>query len=443
MWSYRRCCWNHIRGCWFSSIRQHSIQGVYVFLLVSTATMLYAYYRFSTAATNDVARSETIVVVVNASIQHVKVTSHHKNDTAVASSLIHPPTPPLTRARLSSSNLSFSTTTTLSPTSHTSTSSPLSTTSSTKSISRALSPSPLPLTTNSTLNVDRFVSFSGGFADGRGLGNQMFDLAAVVYVAELTGRQPGILKFNYKLGLDEVFDMQIRRFDNLCPCYVFGEQESLQYDSRLEDLVNGSRAKDARGKSIFLSGFFQSWKYTQNVERRLRQHFTFLPEIRQFVDKFLAESRPPGWLAGYVRVGIHARRGDVLNADKIKFGYTTPDELYFARAMRYFIDRFYRVQFIVFSIDIDWCRKNLAEFAVKLRHRVNVTFVTPHSRGEDFAILASCEHVIMSTGTYGWWAAWLAHGITIYYADWPKNGSALASKFRRDDFFPPTWIGMT
>ena len=293
------------------------------------------------------------------------------------------------------------------------------------------------------LRVDRYVSFHGGFADGRGLGNQMFDLAAVIYVAELTGRQPGILNFSYKIAVDEVFDLGIKRFADLCPCYTFGEDGSLWYDRRLEDLANGSRAKEALGKSIFLSGFFQSWKYTLTVERRLRQHFTFLPEIRQFVDKFLAESRPPGWVAGYVRVGVHARRGDVLNPDIMELGYTTPDEKYFAHAMRYFIDRFDRVQFIVASNDIAWCRQNFADFAMTQRRRANVTYLQDQSTGQDLAILASCEHTVMSTGTYGWWAAWLARGITIYYADWPRNGSALSTKFRREDFFPPTWIGMT
>jgi len=269
----------------------------------------------------------------------------------------------------------------------------------------------------------------------------MFDLAAVVYVAQLTGRQVGMLTFKYTLALEEVFDLGIKRFVNLCPCYVFGERESLTYDDRLEDLVNGSRAAEARGKSIFLSGFFQSWKYTRNAEQRLRHHFKFLPEIRDFVDEFMMSVWPPGWVT-YVRVGVHVRRGDVLNADKLRFGYTTPDQRYFERAMRYFVDRYERVQFIVACVDAPWCRRNLVDFATTMPQRVNVTYLTPRSRGKDFAIIALCEHVIMSTGTYGWWAAWLAGGITIYYADWPRNGTSLAKKFKYEDFFPPNWIGL-
>ena len=379
--------------------RYMSVHLLYVLSLVIITSTLYLIYwsgPLNNALHSSITRSEPALVQFR----------HYISDTNAATPTIHP-----------SKAVSPGITTTL-------TSSPQS--------------PPMPI---EMLDIDKYISFY--FGDGRGLGNLMFNLAAAVYVAKLTGRQPAILKFNYKMGLDTVFDLGVKRFDNLCPCYVFREKKSLTYDHRVEELANGSRAEDARGKSIFLSGFFQSWKYTQNVERRLRHHFMFLPEVRQFVDKFLEDSWPPGWVAGFVRVGIHVRRGDVLRDDKIKFGYTTPDERYFAHAMRYFVDRFDRIQFIVASNDIDWCRQKLANLWTTLRHRVNMTFVTPRSAGKDLAVVAYCEHVIMSTGTYGWWAAWLARGVTIYYADWPRNGSAVANMFDREDYFPPTWIGMT
>lgn len=275
----------------------------------------------------------------------------------------------------------------------------------------------------------------------------MFSLAVVVYVAQLTGRRPAVLDFNSRTAVDEVFDLGIRRFGDLCPCYVFDERGSLWYDRRVEELADdGSLGRKAHGRSILLAGYFQSWKYTRGVERRLRRHFAFRPEVRRFADEFLTGARPPGWLeGGYVRVGVHVRRGDVLDADKVNFGYTTPDARYFARAMRHFVDRFARVQFVVASNDVGWCRQNLENLAsTTLRHRVNVTVVPPRgSPGQDLAVLASCRHVIMSTGSYGWWAAWLAGGTTVYYVDWPRNASGLAIHFRRADFFPPHWIGMT
>jgi len=481
-WHHR--CGSQLQHNSQSSTRYRSVQLLYVLSLVVIISTLYPIYwsgPFSNALHNRIIRSESAVISVDANVQRVVRFRHHINDTNVATPTIHPskaspPIPSSTTTTFSSlskptlvlvdpthktmtmATTLASTTTATRPRPSTTVVPPLQTTSNFSSLPidrtsllslfgvAAVDKVVLSLSQSQSITrVDKYVGFYGGYIDGRGLGNQMFNLAAVIYVAQLTGRQPAILKCNYTMGLDEVSDLKIKRFDNLCPCYVFREKRSLSlmYDRRVEELANGSRAEDARGKSIFLSGFFQSWKYTQNVERRLRHHVRFLPEVRQFVDKFLEDSWPPGWVAGFVRVGIQVRRGDVLRDDKIKFGYTTPDERYFAHAMRYFVDRFERIQFIVASNDIDWCRQKLANLWTTLRHRVNVTFVTPRSAGKDLAVVASCEHVIMSTGTFGWWAAWLARGVTIYYADWPRNGSTLASIFSREDFFPPTWIGMT
>ena len=39
---------------------------------------------------------------------------------------------------------------------------------------------------------------------------------------------------------------------------------------------------------------------------------------------------------------------------------------------------------------------------------------------DDFVLLQSCDHVIMTVGTFGWWAAWLTsqrRGTVMYYKD--------------------------
>ena len=419
------CCYQRQQHCQSSAARYWSIQLLYILLLVIITSTFYLYWSdvFNNSLHLNTTRSEPAVVLAVASVVH---TTQHS--TLATSTLLCTTSSTAAVSNVTSTSQSASTTI---DTPHVEQRKATANQSSEKGANRSL--------------CDHYVSFPSDFPVRHGLGNQMFDLAAVVYVAELTGRQPAILKANYQMAFDEVFDLRIKRFDNPCPCYLFVENatRSLAYDRRVEELANDARAEEARGRSIFLYGYFQSWKYTLNVERQLRRHFTFLPEIGQFVDKFLADSRPPGWSAGYLRVAIHVRRGDVLSDNNVKFGRTTPDERYFAHAMRYFVDRFDRVQFIVASNDITWCRQKLSNVTMALRHRVKVTLLSSLSASKDFAVLASCEHVIISTGTYGWWAAWLARGITIYYADWPRKGSDLAKKFTREDFFPPNWIGMT
>jgi galactoside 2-L-fucosyltransferase 1/2 len=294
-----------------------------------------------------------------------------------------------------------------------------------------------------TPQVDNYVSFAGGFADGRGLGNQLFDLAVATYVAELTGRQVVILNFTYRLGLEQTFELNkvARLVGDLCPCYTFGEAKSLMYDRRVEKLTFNHEVVN---KSIFLWGFFQSWKYTRSIDRRLRRILTFRRELQDFAGRFLAANVPPAWIKGFIRVGVHVRRGDVLAPGKVEFGYTTPNEKYFHRAVAYFMDRFERVQFIVCCQAIDWCWPRLEAIQSDYSSTsVVVTYSVAHSAGQDLALLAACDHVIMSTGTYGWWAGWLAKGFTVYYADWPRNGSKLFEMCSHQDFFPPAWIGMT
>lgn len=305
----------------------------------------------------------------------------------------------------------------------------------------------------------------GHFLDsGVGLGNQIFILSAVVYVAELTGRRPAIVNLTYETTLEQVFDLGIPRRPEpeLCPCLTIAESISshaLRYDVRVERAV----ILASRVRTVVVYGFFQSWKYRRLVDARLRRHLAFRREIADFVDRFMEASAPPNWVdAGrFVRVGVHVRRGDVLSADKVEFGLTTPTATYFRRAMAYFVDRYApRVQFVVAGNDMPWCLEQFPRIVDELMAaaavggggrkstgggvelQLNVTYSVGHSAGQDLALLARCDHVIVSTGTFGWSAAWLAKGDAVYFEDWPRNGSTLAASFDRRDYFPPAWVGM-
>ena len=304
----------------------------------------------------------------------------------------------------------------------------------------AESSAPNSSTPNRSFVVD--VSQYVGFTSGCRLGNQIFFFAAAVYVAELSGRRPAILNRSHTNMLNEVFDLDdVKRVNTLRPCYDVYEARALAYDARLETVARPGNS-ETRGKSIMIHGYWQSWKYTRGVEWQLRRYLRFRWRIQTAADEFIESIVPSSWLRRYfVRVGIHVRRGDVLEERKIQYGYTTPNETYFRKAMRYFKDRYDRVQFIVCSKDMAWSKRNI----VQEPHddsTVNVRYSVGRSAGADLAILSNCDHVIMSTGTYGWWAAWLANGTSVYYQDWPRVNSTLYEEFEREDFFPPNWIPM-
>ena len=53
-----------------------------------------------------------------------------------------------------------------------------------------------------------------------------------------------------------------------------------------------------------------------------------------------------------------------------------------------------------------------------------------------------CDHTIITAGTFGWWAAWLAGGTVVYLADYPRPRSYMERKvmIRRENYYPPDWI---
>jgi|SRR6218665_1901506 len=289
-------------------------------------------------------------------------------------------------------------------------------------------------------NVSHFVTFHDNMKDGRRLGNQLFNLAAIFFVAELINGRP-VIENNLHLGIDDIFQLNLPRVSNLCPCYTIREQKHLSYDVNTEKLNLSD--PQIGNNTILVDGFRQSWKYTLAIERNLRRHLVFKDEIQRFAESFLQQNIPRGWRrVGFARVGIHIRRGDNLASSALEYGYTVPNDTYFYKAMKHFTDRYSHVQFIVASDDFNWTRQHIVSKSSS-PERINITFSSNNTAGQDLAILSMCDHVIMSTGTFGWWAAWLAKGTTIYYSDWPRAESPLADHFNQKDFFPPSWLPMT
>jgi len=275
--------------------------------------------------------------------------------------------------------------------------------------------------------------------NGNRLGNHLFYFAGVQYVSWLTGRIPCIRNVSRTSPLDQVFDLDISRVDNedRCPVHRFRLMLVYAYSPRVMTLV-----EVPSNWSILLVGSFASWKYTHPIDDRLRHALTFRRELIQSAADFLDSNVPPGWAASsFVRVGVHVRRGDFLGPWAIKEGFTTATPRYLRRVLRYFVERFARIQFIVASNDIPWCRKHVRASTWD-RNSVNITFSEGHSAGTDLAILASCNHTVMTTGTYSWWAAWFVNGTTIYYADFPRRASSLSSRSHTEEYYPPNWIGI-
>ena len=126
-------------------------------------------------------------------------------------------------------------------------------------------------------------------------------------------------------------------------------------------------------------------------------------------------------------VGIHVRRGDKVDSE-----YILPGKDYFTRAMDHFKRKYKHTYFIVVSEDKKWGQKNVIGD--------DILHSTSSSDLIELTLLSLCDHTIMSVGTFGWWAAYLAGGDVVYYRDHVPKNSELSSFYYNSRYFLPHWI---
>ncbi|XP_060567751.1 galactoside alpha-(1,2)-fucosyltransferase 1-like [Ruditapes philippinarum] len=135
---------------------------------------------------------------------------------------------------------------------------------------------------------------------------------------------------------------------------------------------------------------------------------------------------------GYKQVTIHIRRGDFSTPGNLKKGFAVVDATFVEKAKNILKLISSEVVFFVVTNDKRWCKENLK----------NVNLSPFDNLGDDLAIMALSDHVIVSAGTFGWWGAWLAGGKAVYDTEFPRSKSFLATYFNKYDYYPPDWIGI-
>ena len=194
-------------------------------------------------------------------------------------------------------------------------------------------------------------------------------------------------------------------------------------------------------ENIMIAKFFQSFKYFQGMfgdmyNKTLSyfdQHLQFI--AREFIRlaKYNYRQRRSIKETKITSVCIHVRRGDFLLGK-----YILPSSLDIQNAMNYLQNKFKHLVFIVASDGLKWCKVNL--------NRSNVYFSPRFSVESDFVLMCSCDHMIMTAGTFGWWGAWFTSwrgGIAMYHEHLFPKFSPHYKFMSRHDQFPPHWLAYT
>lgn len=256
------------------------------------------------------------------------------------------------------------------------------------------------------------------------LGNHMFEYATLMGMAHRHNMSPIIPE---DLDVLDVFKLPTPQggLELLREPKFYPEEKAATYFKGVENI---DRTHDA-----YLQGYYQSWKYFDNLrDELLTKHFILHDNLKNAAKEYIRKLLEERHLEGAVLVSIHVRRGDFVR-QKVK-GYTAAPIPYYYRAMNYFRKKYGKVLFIICTNDLIWAETNLDEGPdVHYSHETDGAL--------DLAIMISCDHMIITSGSYSWWAGYLVRGEVIYYAGYPQPNTKIGNLTVKEDYYPPYWQG--
>lgn len=145
-------------------------------------------------------------------------------------------------------------------------------------------------------------------------------------------------------------------------------------------------------KKRFITGYYCSEKYFEDVKDTLRDEFTF-----RNIDNRNLEMTDE--MSSCNSVSVHIRRGDF-----VAWGMPITSVDYYKKAIDYILNHVNNPKFYVFSDDIDAASKFMKDLDVPFK-TINI------NRGKDsykdMYLMSHCKHNITINSTFSWWGAWL------------------------------------
>ncbi|XP_043915576.1 galactoside alpha-(1,2)-fucosyltransferase 2-like [Protopterus annectens] len=264
--------------------------------------------------------------------------------------------------------------------------------------------------------------------DGR-LGNQMGEYATLYALSLLNGYKAVILPEMHN-NLAPIFKVTLPVIDQSTADAVPWQEYHLQ------DWMS-DEYKHINRPFIKLRGYPCSWTFYHHIRKKILREFTFQDALKQEANDYLWKIRKG--LKTVTYIAVHVRRGDYVEVMPKVWKGVIGDKLYFKKAMDYFRRRYKDAVFVVTSNDMGWCKNNIENSKGDVHYIGDGAESHP---GRDFAILSHCNHTVMSIGTFGFWAAYLAGGDTVYLTNFTLPDSEFLKLFHYDAAFLPNWIGI-
>eukprot|EP00095_Tigriopus_kingsejongensis_P010181 maker-scaffold105_size367834-snap-gene-1.19 protein:Tk10181 transcript:maker-scaffold105_size367834-snap-gene-1.19-mRNA-1 annotation:"galactoside 2-alpha-l-fucosyltransferase 2" len=264
-------------------------------------------------------------------------------------------------------------------------------------------------------------------AKGR-LGNHLIAYGLAVALEKSTGIQTYLTQ--------ESQNFLSKYFDNVSVAILqdrfcnWNEMNFEVYQDGVEEFVNSKSLHNGHLIDLWPLGYKVDSKVccpaqelyhflNQNDLSKVRRSLVFKPQFRDYAQDLRgrAASKKGYSLGSTTFVGIHNRRTDYIPYMQRMFRMENPyNKKFFKHAMEYFREEYDRVIFFFVSDDMEWGKQN-----IKNKHK-DIYFVgkgdvdSTEAIGYDLALLASCNHTIITWGSFSMWAAILSGGE--YYSEY-------------------------
>lgn len=261
-----------------------------------------------------------------------------------------------------------------------------------------------------------------------GLGNQMFQFA---FALSLKKQNPSIpVVYDYKsltsfgihngMELNKVFGLNLKQCSirDIIP-YVWPNHNKMwirlnRFYPRRKYLIDEhsfDKFRESPNNSYYFDGFWQEEQFLKPAEREIRDKFTI-------TDLDLRNKQMSQFIKCHNCASIHVRRGDYIEHPLYK-GICSHE--YYTAAIDSLNQSIRPDYYIIFSNDIDWCKRQLTRVSDKM---IFVDWNKGTDSYKDLSLMSLCNSQIIANSSFSWWSAWLnkhQNKVIISPKNWTNN----------------------
>lgn len=193
----------------------------------------------------------------------------------------------------------------------------------------------------------------------------------------------------------------------------------MKFSHRLRRKLSGRKSKEYHEKSCnfdkqilirepaYLTGYFQSEKYFDEVNEQVRETFQFSDKIWSSVSAELTEKirEYQKKIEKETAVSVHIRRGDYLDNQEVYGGICTDE--YYRKAIAIVEEKFPTAVFYIFSNDAGWVKDWISRLYGESGRFTVIEGTTEDTGYLDLFLMSKCRAHIIANSSFSWWGAWL------------------------------------